>query len=80
MARAESTHSLLASRTDFEQQIQLNLESHDLLYRGRKNYRLLTIINDARNQIECDAYLQRQLLTETSLFHDDHASILTTCQ
>ena len=80
LARAELTHSLLASCTEFEQQGQLNREFHDLLYSGCKNQRLLTMINDSRNQIERYEYLQRQLLSETSLFQDDHASILAACQ
>lgn len=38
------------------------------------------MINDSRNQIERYEYLQRKLLSETSLFQDDHASILIACQ
>ncbi len=80
LARAELTHRLLASCTEFEQQGQLNREFHDLLYSGCKNHRLLAMINDYRNQVERYEYLQRQLLSETSLFQDDHASILAACQ
>ncbi len=80
LARAELTHSLLASCTEFEQQGQLNRELHDLLYSGCKNHRLLTMINDSRSQIERYEYLQRQLLSKTLQFQDDHASILAACQ
>jgi DNA-binding GntR family transcriptional regulator len=62
LARAELAHSLLASTADFENQGVLNREFHDLLYSGCKNQRLLTLINDSRNQIERYEYLQRQLL------------------
>ncbi|SMB48194.1 conserved hypothetical protein [Serratia proteamaculans] len=80
LVRAELTHSLLASCTEFEQQGHLNREFHDLLYSGCKNRWLLTMINDSRNQVERYEYLQRKLLSETSLFQDDHASILAACQ
>ena len=70
LARAGLTHSLLASCTKFERQGQLNREFHDLLYSGCENHRLLTMINDSRNQIERYEYLQRKLLSETSLFQD----------
>lgn len=80
LARAELTHTLLASCTKFELQGQLNREFHDLLYSGCENHRLLTMINDSRNQIERYEYLQRKLLSETPLFQDDHASILIACK
>jgi len=80
LARAELTHSLLASATEFEKQGALNREFHDLVYSGCKNQRLLTMINDHRNQIERYEYLQQQLLSETPLFQEDHANILAACQ
>lgn len=80
LARAELTHSLLASTADFEKQGVLNREFHDLLYSGCKNQRLLTLINDSRNQIERYEYLQRQLLAKTQTFQEDHAAILVACQ
>lgn len=80
LARAELTHTLLASTTDFEKQGLLNREFHDLLYSGCKNQRLLTLINDSRNQIERYEYLQRQLLCETPTFQEDHFGILAACK
>jgi len=80
LATAALTHNLLASCTEFEQQGKLNREFHDLLYSGCKNDRLLAMINNYRNQIERYEYLQRQLLSETSLFQNDHATILAACQ
>lgn len=80
LVRAELTHSLLATTAEFGKQGLLNREFHDLLYSGCKNQRLLTMINDLRNQIERYEYLQRQLLSETPIFQEDHAGILAACQ
>jgi hypothetical protein len=38
------------------------------------------LINDTRNQIERYEYLQRKLLSETPVFQDDYAGILTACK
>ena len=67
-------------RPEFEMQGALNREFHDLIYSGCKNQRLLKLINDTRNQIERYEYLQRKLLSETPVFQDDHAGILTACK
>lgn len=80
LVRAELSHTLLATTTEFGKQGLLNREFHDLLYSGCKNQRLLTMINDLRNQIERYEYLQRQLLSETPIFQEDHAGILAACQ
>jgi DNA-binding GntR family transcriptional regulator len=80
LVRAELSHTLLATTIEFGKQGLLNREFHDLLYSGCKNQRLLTMINDLRNQIERYEYLQRQLLSETPIFQEDHAGILAACQ
>lgn len=80
LARAELTHNLLATTTEYEKQGRLNGEFHDLLYSGCKNQRLLMMINHLRNQIERYEYLQQQLLAETPLFQEDHRAILIACQ
>lgn len=80
LARVELTHTLLAKTTEFEKQGVLNREFHDLLYSGCKNQRLLSMINDLRNQIERYEYLQRQLLSETSAFQVEHESIFVACK
>lgn len=80
LARAELTHSLLANTSSFEKQGAYNREFHDHLYSGCKNQRLLTMINELRNQIERYEYLQRQLLAETPQFQGDHEAILMACK
>lgn len=80
LARAELTHTLLAKTSSFEKQRAYNREFHDYLYSGCKNQRLLTMINELRNQIERYEYLQRQLLAETPQFQGDHEAILMACK
>lgn len=80
LARAELTHTLLAKTSSFEKQGAYNREFHDHLYSGCKNQRLLTMINELRNQIERYEYLQRQLLAETPQFQGDHEAILMACK
>lgn len=80
LARAELTHTLLANTPSFEKQGAYNREFHDYLYSGCKNQRLLTMINELRNQIERYEYLQRQLLAETPQFQGDHETILMACR
>lgn len=80
LARAELTHTFLATTDEFVKQGLLNREFHDLLYSGCKNQRLLEMINHLRNQIERYEFLQRQLLSKTQKFQQDHMSILAACQ
>lgn len=80
LARAALTHRLLAAASDYQKQGALNREFHDLLYSGCANKRLLTMIHELRNQIERYEYLQRQLLSQTPLFQEEHATILAACQ
>ena len=80
LAKAELIHNVLESSTDFVQQGRLNRELHDLLYSKCNNSRLLSMIDNARNQIERYEYLQRKLLSKTVFFQDDHHSILEACK
>lgn len=80
LAKAELIHNVLESSTDFVQQGRLNRELHDLLYSKCNNSRLLSMIDNARNQIERYEYLQRNLLSKTVFFQEDHHSILEACK
>jgi len=80
LAKAELIHTVLESSTDFIQQERLNREFHDLLYSKCSNARLLSMIDNARNQIERYEYLQRKLFSKTVFFQDDHHSILESCK
>ena len=80
LAKAELIHNVLESSTDFVQQGRLNRELHDLLYSKCNNSRLLSMIDNARNQIERYEYLQSKLLSKTVFFQDDHHSILEACK
>ncbi|WP_437889618.1 GntR family transcriptional regulator [Phytobacter sp. V91] len=80
LVRAQLTHQLLGQASGFEKQGLYNREFHDLLYQGCKNQRLLSMIDDLRNQIERYEYLQQRLLSDTPKFQDDHNAILTACQ